>query len=142
MAAGPQRRQSSHLCDSFWPLPYCLLLHGPRWQLYLQESWLRSKKKGAGEEEGPSPLSTSIIKSDLFWRPISCSVPLHLSVRSPWPKPATIPTPGCKESLDGRGQNCHIEETLHIPSPGTGALFPEIKLESHYQERNEELCIS
>ena len=30
-----------------------------------------------------------------------------------------------------------IEWTNHIPTPGTGTLPPETKLESHYRERNE-----
>lgn len=48
-----------------------------------------------GEKEGLSllDLSTSIIKSDLAQRPLSCSLPCIVPLRSPGPKPATIVTP-------------------------------------------------
>lgn len=53
-----------------------------------------------GEKEGLSQLglSTSVIKSDLFQRPLSCSLPCIVPLRSPGAKSATIATPKCKES--------------------------------------------
>lgn len=53
-----------------------------RWLLYLQQSWLCPRKKGVREEKGPSQLdpSASIKNSGLFQRPVSCSLPLYISI--------------------------------------------------------------
>lgn len=53
-----------------------------------------------------------------------------------------LPTLAAKKAKTAGNRIVTSELTSHISFPGTGTLLLEIKLESHYQKKNEELCNS
>lgn len=124
---------------------HCLSRHGYRMAAVPPGAMSVFKEEGSGEggkakPAGPVKFYHKVKPFSEACCLLSLSEYLHLGLLGPNQLP--LPTLAAKKAKTAGNGIVTSELTSHISFPGAGTLLLEIKLEFHYQKKNEELCDS